>query len=156
MDPDAVAKAFVEHYYSAFDMDRSGLGNLYQDNSMLTFEGEKIQGNTNIVAKLVSLPFTQCKHAITTVDCQPSGPAGGMLVFVSGNLQLAGEQHCLRFSQVKHQTPSLYLLMSSCVCSFRHNIKHLVCLFTCLSWSSSLLVYIILPFSALITVCFPE
>ncbi|KAF5195737.1 Nuclear transport factor 2a [Thalictrum thalictroides] len=36
---------------------------------------------------------------ITTIDCQPSGPAGGMLVFVSGNLQLAGEQHALKFSQ---------------------------------------------------------
>lgn len=100
MDPDAVAKAFVEHYYSAFDSDRSGLGNLYQDASMLTFEGQKIQGSQNIVAKLTSLPFQQCQHSITTVDCQPSVPAGSMLVFVSGNLQLPGEQHSLKFSQV--------------------------------------------------------
>nr|GMC55672.1 nuclear transport factor 2 [Ipomoea batatas] len=99
MDPDAVAKAFVEHYYSTFDANRAGLANLYQDGSMLTFEGQKIQGSQNIVAKLTSLPFQQCKHQITTVDCQPSGPAGGMLVFVSGNLQLAGEQHALKFSQ---------------------------------------------------------
>lgn len=100
MDPDAVAKAFVEHYYSTFDANRSSLANLYQDASMLTFEGQKIQGSANIVAKLTSLPFQQCQHSITTVDCQPSGPAGGMLVFVSGNLQLAGEQHALKFSQV--------------------------------------------------------
>ncbi|MBA0648766.1 hypothetical protein Goklo_016415 [Gossypium klotzschianum] len=66
---------------------------------MLTFEGQKIQGSQSIVAKLTSLPFQQCKHNITTVDCQPSG-SGGMLVFVSGNLQLAGEQHALKFSQV--------------------------------------------------------
>uniref|UniRef100_A0A175YRK0 NTF2 domain-containing protein n=1 Tax=Daucus carota subsp. sativus TaxID=79200 RepID=A0A175YRK0_DAUCS len=99
MDPDAVAKAFVEHYYSTFDNNRSNLGNLYQEASMLTFEGQKIQGSVNIVAKLTSLPFQQCKHSITTVDCQPSGPAGGMLVFVSGNLQLVGEQHALKFSQ---------------------------------------------------------
>ncbi|KAL0331848.1 UNVERIFIED_CONTAM: Nuclear transport factor 2A [Sesamum calycinum] len=99
MDPDAVAKAFVEHYYSTFDANRAGLANLYQDGSMLTFEGQKIMGSQNIVAKLTSLPFQQCQHAITTVDCQPSGPAGGMLVFVSGNLQLAGEQHALKFSQ---------------------------------------------------------
>ncbi|GAB4839754.1 Nuclear transport factor 2A, variant 2 [Ancistrocladus abbreviatus] len=98
MDPDAVAKAFVEHYYSTFDANRAGLANLYQDNSMLTFEGQKIQGAPNIVAKLTSLPFQQCQHSITTVDCQPSG-AGSMLVFVSGNLQLAGEQHALKFSQ---------------------------------------------------------
>lgn len=100
MNPDEVSRAFVEHYYSTFDSNRAALATLYQEGSMLTFEGQKIQGAQNIVAKLSSLPFQQCKHAITTVDCQPSGPAGGMLVFVSGNLQLAGEQHALKFSQV--------------------------------------------------------
>ncbi|KAK4486063.1 hypothetical protein RD792_008728 [Penstemon davidsonii] len=99
MDPDAVAKAFVEHYYSTFDSNRAGLATLYQDNSMLSFEGQKFQGTQSITSKLTSLPFQQCKHHITTVDCQPSGPAGGMVVFVSGNLQLAGEQHALKFSQ---------------------------------------------------------
>ncbi|XP_052191141.1 nuclear transport factor 2A-like isoform X2 [Diospyros lotus] len=99
MDPDSVAKAFVDHYYSTFDTNRGGLANLYQDSSMLSFEGQKFQGAQNIAAKLASLPFHQCQHSITTVDCQPSGPAGGMLVFVSGNLQLAGEQHALKFSQ---------------------------------------------------------
>lgn len=100
MDPDALAKAFVEHYYSTFDTNRNGLANLYQEGSMLTFEGQKIQGASNIVAKLTSLPFQQCHHSISTVDCQPSGVNAGMLVFVSGNLQLAGEQHTLKFSQV--------------------------------------------------------
>nr|ABQ59097.1 nuclear transport factor 2 [Panax ginseng] len=106
MDPDAVSKAFVEHYYSAFDANRSGLANLYQDGSMLTFEGQKIQGFQNIVAKLTSFPFSQCKHTITPVDRQPSGPAGGMLVFVSGTFQLAGEQHALKFSQMFHLMPT--------------------------------------------------
>ncbi|KAK6930802.1 Nuclear transport factor 2 domain [Dillenia turbinata] len=73
---------------------------------MLTFEGQKIQGSPNIVSKLTSLPFQQCHHNITTVDCQPSGPAGGMLVFVSGNLQLAGETHALKFSQMFHLMPT--------------------------------------------------
>ncbi|RZC60204.1 hypothetical protein C5167_021953 [Papaver somniferum] len=100
MDPEAVSKAFVEHYYTTFDANRGSLGSLYQEGSMLTFEGQQIQGSQNIVAKLNSLPFQQCKHTITTVDCQPSGPAGGMLVFVSGSLQLAGEQHALKFSQI--------------------------------------------------------
>lgn len=100
MDPDSVAKAFVDHYYSTFDSNRAGLANLYQEASMLSFEGVQIQGAQSIVAKLTSLPFQQCKHHINTVDCQPSGPAGGMLVFVSGNLQLPGEQHALKFSQV--------------------------------------------------------
>ncbi|CAM8876369.1 unnamed protein product [Rhodiola kirilowii] len=55
MDPDAVAKAFVEHYYSTFDANRAGLANLYQDNSMPTFEGQKTQGSQNIVAKLTAV-----------------------------------------------------------------------------------------------------
>ncbi|XP_026377335.1 nuclear transport factor 2A-like [Papaver somniferum] len=106
MDPEAVSKAFVEHYYSTFDANRGSLGSLYQETSMLTFEGQQIQGSQNIVAKLNSLPFQQCKHTITTVDCQPSGPAGGMIVFVSGSLQLAGEQHALKFSQMFHLMPA--------------------------------------------------
>ncbi|KAK7400027.1 hypothetical protein VNO78_11225 [Psophocarpus tetragonolobus] len=106
MDPDALAKAFVEHYYSTFDTNRGGLANLYQEGSMLTFEGQKIQGASNIVAKLTSLPFQQCHHSISTVDCQPSAVTAGMLVFVSGNLQLAGEQHTLKFSQMFHLIPS--------------------------------------------------
>lgn len=106
MDPDAVAKAFVGHYYNLFDSNRANLAGLYQEGSMLTFEGEKFQGVQGIVGKLSSLPFQQCKHNISTVDCQPSGPAGAMLVFVSGSLQLPGEQHQLKFSQMFHLMPT--------------------------------------------------
>ncbi|KAF8075630.1 hypothetical protein N665_1075s0009 [Sinapis alba] len=80
MDPDTVAKVFVEHYYTTFDSNRARLVSLYQEGSMLTFEGQKIQGSQNIAAKFTSLPFQQCKHNITTFDCQPSGPSGGVLV----------------------------------------------------------------------------
>ncbi|KAE9466387.1 hypothetical protein C3L33_01711, partial [Rhododendron williamsianum] len=110
MDPNAVSKAFVDHYYSTFDTNRPSLANLYQEASMLTFEGQPFQGAQNIAAKLASLPFQQCQHSVTTVDCQPSGSAGGMLVFVSGNLQLAGEQHALKFSQVFLPTPCLHII----------------------------------------------
>ncbi|XVF34468.1 hypothetical protein REPUB_Repub18cG0061100 [Reevesia pubescens] len=70
MDPFVVAKAFVEHYYSTFDAIQACLANLFQ----------------------------QCQHNITTVDCQPFG-AGGILVFIFGALQLAGEQHAIKFSK---------------------------------------------------------
>ncbi|KAK1259387.1 Nuclear transport factor 2 [Acorus gramineus] len=106
MDPDAVAKAFVDHYYSTFDSNRAALVGLYQDSSMLTFEAENLMGSQAIVAKLAGLPFQQFLHQISTTDCQPSGPAGGMLVFVSGTLQLQGEQHPLKFSQVFHLMPT--------------------------------------------------
>ncbi|CAA0833164.1 Nuclear transport factor 2 [Striga hermonthica] len=106
VDPEALSKAFVAHYYKAFDQNRAALANLYQDPSMLTFEGQKFQGPQQITAKLTGLPFQQCQHHVSTVDCQQSGPAGGMLVFVSGNLQIAGEQHPLKFSQMFHLMPT--------------------------------------------------
>ncbi|XVE94938.1 hypothetical protein REPUB_Repub02eG0052900 [Reevesia pubescens] len=110
MDPDIVAKVFVEHYYSTFDAIQAGLANLYQDGSMLTFEGQKIQGSQNFMAMLTGLPFQQCQHNISTIDCQPSG-ADGMLVFVFGTLQLADEQHALKFSKAN----LCFMLMSSMI-----------------------------------------
>ncbi|KAL5056761.1 hypothetical protein RYX36_028365 [Vicia faba] len=44
------------------------------------------------------------QSSITTVECQPSGVNGGMLVFVSGNLQLPDKQHALKFSQIIMET----------------------------------------------------
>ena len=113
MDPDSLAKAFVGHYYSTFDQNRNNLYTLYQDGSMLTFEGEKFMGSQAIQGKISSLPFNQCKHNVNTVDCQPSGPSGGMVVFVSGNLQLTDQEHPLRFSQVQRSpTQDLSLTLS--------------------------------------------
>jgi hypothetical protein len=102
VDPDALAKAFVDHYYATFDNNRAGLATLYQDGSMLTFEGAKFMGTASIASKLTSLPFTLCQHTIATVDCQPSGPHGGIIVFVSGNIATSAEeqQRPHKFSQV--------------------------------------------------------
>ena len=100
MDPDAVARAFVDHYYKTFDANRAALAGLYQDGSMLTFEGDKFLGAANIAGKIGSLPFQQCKHTIVTVDCQLSGPQGGVLVFVSGSILTGPNDHPLKFSQV--------------------------------------------------------
>jgi hypothetical protein len=111
MDADAVAKAFVEHYYRTFDTNRPALVSLYQDGSMLTFEGQQFLGAAAIAGKLGSLPFAQCHHDINTVDCQPSGPQGGMLVFVSGSLRTGPDEHPLKFSQVRAiRFPHLLLL----------------------------------------------
>ncbi|XP_058092750.1 nuclear transport factor 2B [Magnolia sinica] len=102
-----VAKAFVEHYYNIFDTNRSFLSSLYQPSSILTFEGQNIHGVDEIARKLTQLPFDQCKHLITTVDCQPSPFDGGILVFVCGSVHLLGEEHQLRFSQMFHLIPTL-------------------------------------------------
>ncbi|KAL6846803.1 hypothetical protein ACP4OV_024251 [Aristida adscensionis] len=106
MDPDSVARAFVDHYYTTFDTNRAALAALYQEASVLTFEGERFVGAAAVAGKLASLQFGACKHQVTTVDCQPSGPAGGMLVFVSGALQLADGEHPLKFSQMFHLMPA--------------------------------------------------
>ncbi|KAL3522045.1 hypothetical protein ACH5RR_014879 [Cinchona calisaya] len=103
---DSVGRAFVEHYYRLFDTDRPSLALLYKPNSMLTFEGQKFLGIDDITAKLIQLPFGQCHHMISTIDSQPSSPAGGIFVFVSGSLQLQGEGHPLRFSRMFHLTPT--------------------------------------------------
>lgn len=95
-----IGKQFVEHYYTTFDTNRINLYTLYSDTSMLTFEGEQFQGAGNIQQKLISLPFQQCKHDITTIDSQPSHSPGGIVVFVSGSLKLPEQDHPLRFSQV--------------------------------------------------------
>lgn len=39
-----MAQAFTDHYYNTFDTNRQGLVGLYQDQSLLTFEGQKFQG----------------------------------------------------------------------------------------------------------------
>jgi hypothetical protein len=106
---DIVARAFVDHYYRTFDFDRAALAALYGQTSMLSFEGHAVAGTEEIGRKLAQLPFEQCRHTISTVDCQPSPSfPGSILVFVSGNLQLAGEEHQLRFSQVGHPSSTSF------------------------------------------------
>jgi len=94
-----IAKAFVQHYYNTFDTSRANLISLYQNDSMLTFEGQTFQGPQNIVNKLLSLPFQLIQHKPTTLDLQPA-PGGGLIVFVSGQLLVDAEKNPMNFSQV--------------------------------------------------------
>mmetsp|Transcript_11909 Transcript_11909/g.16143 ORF Transcript_11909/g.16143 Transcript_11909/m.16143 type:complete len:123 (+) Transcript_11909:40-408(+) len=103
-NPDDVAKAFTTHYYQTFDTNRAGLVSLFQPMSMMTFEGEQFQGPEAIVQKLSNLPFQKCLHSANTIDAQPTN--GGILVFVSGNIQVEGEERPLKFSEVFHLCPT--------------------------------------------------
>ncbi|KAJ9504689.1 hypothetical protein QJQ45_029771 [Haematococcus lacustris] len=112
------SQAFLTYYYQLWESNRAALGTLYQDQSMLTFEGQKLQGAQAIVAKLQALPFGTCKVNIVSKDFQPS-ISGGIMVFVTGNMQVRdrsssrcvcvaqveGESNAMKFSQVFHLMP---------------------------------------------------
>ncbi|KAL5557544.1 hypothetical protein UlMin_039780 [Ulmus minor] len=105
MDTEMIALGFLQHYYNIFDSNRAALEWFYHDASRLNFEGQTIQGVQNIVNFLNSLPL-QCSHHISTIDCQPTSPTGGFVVFVSGTLQVAGELHPRKFNQMFHLMPA--------------------------------------------------
>jgi len=100
-----IAEAFIKHYYGCFDRDRASLGPLYRNESMLSFEGSNIQGQTAIVEKLRNLAFQRVAHRVDTFDCQPS-PGNGIIVFVSGALLVDDSPEPLRFSQVFNLQPT--------------------------------------------------
>lgn len=105
VDFNTVATEFCNFYYQQFDSDRTQLGNLYRDQSMLTFETSQLQGAKDIVEKLVSLPFQKVAHRISTLDAQPASPNGDILAMVTGELLIDEEQNAQRYSQVFHLIP---------------------------------------------------
>lgn len=105
VDFSTLAQKFTEFYYNQFDQDRSQLGNLYRNESMLTFETSQVQGVASIVEKLTSLPFQKVTHRITTLDAQPCSPQGDVLVMITGELLIDEETNAQRFSQVFHLIP---------------------------------------------------
>eukprot|EP00947_MAST-08B_sp_MAST-8B-sp1_P003175 g3175.t1 len=93
-----VAKAFVTHYYTTFDSDRSALAGLYQDNSTLTFEGEQFRGPAAIVGKITAIPAQTIKHEPKTLDVQQSLNDSAMLINVTGDMAIDGGNP-LKFTQ---------------------------------------------------------
>merc|ERR1719203_2574232 len=95
-----VGEQFCQHYYQTFDTNRSQLLPLYQDHSLLTFEGEQHQGANAIVQKLVGLPFQKVQHQIVKADCHPVPGSQNVLIFVTGNLGVDDNANPLKFAQV--------------------------------------------------------
>jgi Nuclear transport factor 2 (NTF2) domain len=54
MDFNTVGNQFLSAYYNKFDKERSKLGSLYRDVSMLSFEGEQYKGVESILQKYSS------------------------------------------------------------------------------------------------------
>eukprot|EP00484_Ammonia_sp_Unknown_P000953 CAMPEP_0197020164 /NCGR_PEP_ID=MMETSP1384-20130603/886_1 /TAXON_ID=29189 /ORGANISM="Ammonia sp." /LENGTH=119 /DNA_ID=CAMNT_0042447733 /DNA_START=61 /DNA_END=417 /DNA_ORIENTATION=+ len=105
-DINQIGKSFVEHYYNLFDNNRAQLANLFQGQSMLSFENEGFQGQQKIMEKLCNgVKFKTIQHQPKTLDCQPSGQ-GGLLVMVTGQLKVDNEKNPLLFSEVFHLLPT--------------------------------------------------
>ncbi|KAL7478660.1 hypothetical protein ACHAW6_004413 [Cyclotella cf. meneghiniana] len=88
MSAEEVAKAFVQHFYQAFDAGADSLVGLYNATSMLTFEGTQLQGTENIIGKLKSVG--QVAHTVKTIDVQPSKDANAIIIFVTGAVTIGG------------------------------------------------------------------
>ncbi|XP_023328238.1 probable nuclear transport factor 2 isoform X2 [Eurytemora carolleeae] len=86
---EAIGKAFTEQYYLMFDnpATRHQLQALYNaDQSLMSFEGQQMQGAVKIMEKIQTLTFQKIAHLITAVDCQPMFD-GGILINVLGQLK---------------------------------------------------------------------
>lgn len=96
---DAIGKQFADHYYNTFKTDRNQLGRLYQEQSILTWEGRRFIGQQAVAQHMAGLPFGKIDFRLTTVDCQPA-PNNCIMVFTTGQLLTEGESNPLKFSQL--------------------------------------------------------
>ena len=100
-DPNAIGKAFVSHYYGLFDSNRGALSGLFNEKSMMTYEGSQHAGVKSIMEKLSTLKFQTVKHETKTMDVQPSG-AGGLIVVVTGDIFVDGGNNGIKFCETFH------------------------------------------------------
>jgi Nuclear transport factor 2 (NTF2) domain len=104
-DFNSIGLQFVQYYYNLFQTNRSELHTLFNEQSMLSFEGEHFKGVAQIIQKFQSLGVQTIVHQILTHDVQPSSSPGGIIVFVTGNLQM-DQDAPLKFTQVFHLNPT--------------------------------------------------
>ncbi|CAB9521730.1 Nuclear transport factor [Seminavis robusta] len=109
-DPQEVAKAFVTHFYQSFDNNAQSLAGLYNDTSMLTFEGDQFQGSQAIVAKLAQVG--KCFHNVKSMDVQPSAAGNAIVIFVTGHVRIGDAQgnplHFCELFQLVSTGPGAY------------------------------------------------
>jgi hypothetical protein len=53
MDFKAIGRQFADYYYQTFAANRQGLSNLYQADSLMTYEGQEFMGQQSIMEKLL-------------------------------------------------------------------------------------------------------
>ena len=79
-------------FLQAFFQQNVDISNFYGNDSILSFESEIFVGRDDIVGKLKNLQVTTIP---TNYSVQPSN--NGILIFCSGNFQIAGEQNQMPF-----------------------------------------------------------
>jgi len=103
MDFNEVAHAFATFYHGAILKGISDVITLYREQSMMTCETNQVQGIGAITEKLA--PFTKSQREIATLDAQPGGPGGSIIVLITGVVRLEGQEHPQKYSQCFHLVP---------------------------------------------------
>mmetsp|Transcript_3639 Transcript_3639/g.4346 ORF Transcript_3639/g.4346 Transcript_3639/m.4346 type:complete len:122 (-) Transcript_3639:27-392(-) len=108
MSADDVAKAFCQHYYTTKDSNVAALAGLYNQQSIMTFEGQQFAGTQNIMQKLQSVG--QVKHVVKGMDVQPSTSNTAILIFVTGTVQIdnGNPLHFCEMFQLVATAPEAY------------------------------------------------
>ncbi|KAK5994633.1 Nuclear transport factor 2 [Cladobotryum mycophilum] len=83
----SISTAFVGHYFRTFDNyeSRASLASLYRPESMLSWEGQDVQGAQNIISQLTKPELKTVKTMVESTDSQP-GAGGSVVVQVTGKL----------------------------------------------------------------------
>ena len=98
MSPEQIADMFLQQFYQNYQTQRQNLANFY-DANVSTFTGEAgtVKGRAAIMEKLLSFP--QCQVQINSKSAQVGPTNNSILIMVNGNIQLAGQENHLKFSQ---------------------------------------------------------
>jgi hypothetical protein len=80
---------------------------------MMTFEGQQVGGSAAIVQKLQALG--QVKHLVKSADVQPSATESAILIFVTGTVQIGGDNplHFCQTFQLVATSPGNYHVHNS-------------------------------------------
>merc|ERR1711957_182618 len=88
-----IGEQTVQQFYQLYDA-RQNMQQMYETQSLFTFEGQDVQGAMQIVQKLMSLGFQQVQHQVQKVNCQPvPGSPDKVMVNVVGNMLVNGSQN---------------------------------------------------------------
>lgn len=84
---------------------RTQLINFYNNNSIMSYQGQTCKGVQEIAEKIESFSFQKINYSIDHQDVQPGPIQGSFLIFVSGSL-IMDDNDQFKFSQVFNICPN--------------------------------------------------